>query len=369
MNDKGSPENLIAAHPGNRNALKSGMYSPRVQEERAREVRSWLQQASLSQLLDELVLSECEKLLSLRNLLEAAIDAHGVTDRRGEMRDIVKARLSISRRIDNLVERIASVVPQEDDGEAAIKPQPGSDKYRDRYEARKGLAFDPKVPCNVRIDAIQDLWATRPPARPSPAENVPREEGGLAVENPWVGMLLALGEGHTPSDFESSSSCDSQEDSPRTELDTVRARCIEVLHTIGTAREPDVHPAHRRRALKLVQSLDPAPRPSLQDRELEEFLSLDTKGQYRKIFEVMRPLDVGEVLDEMEAKGLGDRFEIIERGSEGELVLKSASGDVRARLPMERWPRMWSSGGQEEPAWNLRRSEVVNRILGDDLAA
>lgn len=38
MNTNGNPETLIAAHPGNANAAKYGVYSPRMIEDRAAAV-------------------------------------------------------------------------------------------------------------------------------------------------------------------------------------------------------------------------------------------------------------------------------------------------------------------------------------------
>ena len=42
MNKRGNPQSLVAAHPENLNAVKQGIHSPRLIQERAAEIESEL---------------------------------------------------------------------------------------------------------------------------------------------------------------------------------------------------------------------------------------------------------------------------------------------------------------------------------------
>jgi hypothetical protein len=42
MNERGNPSSLVASHPGNLNAAKQGVHSPRVIQARAAEIASEL---------------------------------------------------------------------------------------------------------------------------------------------------------------------------------------------------------------------------------------------------------------------------------------------------------------------------------------
>jgi hypothetical protein len=100
MNNDGTSANLVAAHPGNRNAVRSGIFSRtgRVLAPRAREIADELMTAPHVSTLDATGAEEIGALIALIEAMDADIAERGLT-RRGDARALVKLRLQASRRL------------------------------------------------------------------------------------------------------------------------------------------------------------------------------------------------------------------------------------------------------------------------------
>ena len=92
MNRDGHPQTLVAAHPGNRNAERHGLYSPRTLARRAREIADALMELPHVQPLDVLAAEE----------IGSVIAAVRVAGTRPDL------RLSVERRLGVLTERHAA---------------------------------------------------------------------------------------------------------------------------------------------------------------------------------------------------------------------------------------------------------------------
>src|SRR5436309_2309604 len=106
MNSRGTPQNLKAAHPGNRNAARAGVYSTAMREERARALKKELARRPFGEVVEDIRLQDLAGLLALRDLLDADIVVNGVTSGRGKSRRQADLLVSVSRRIAHLVKEI-----------------------------------------------------------------------------------------------------------------------------------------------------------------------------------------------------------------------------------------------------------------------
>src|SRR3954465_15972396 len=98
MNPEGHTETLVASHPGNASAVKSGVYSrsgaplaPRVQE-----LADAIMAEPHTAPIDELGAVEIAKLMATIEAIDADLDERGLTRRNGDPRALVDLRLRAS---------------------------------------------------------------------------------------------------------------------------------------------------------------------------------------------------------------------------------------------------------------------------------
>ena len=82
MNQRGHPETLRARQPGNANALRAGVFSPRALAPRAREVADALMGASHAVPLDQIAAEEIGSLVATLEAIDRDLQEWGLTDRR-----------------------------------------------------------------------------------------------------------------------------------------------------------------------------------------------------------------------------------------------------------------------------------------------
>jgi len=100
VNRKGTPSNLVAAHPGNTNASKTGVYSPRLLAPRAREVADALMGAPQATPLDQIAAEEIGSLVALLEATDADLERHGLTNGEGDARSLLDLRVRVSGRLE-----------------------------------------------------------------------------------------------------------------------------------------------------------------------------------------------------------------------------------------------------------------------------
>jgi hypothetical protein len=100
MNSKGQPENLVPAHPGNRNAVRFGVYSPRALAPRAREVADALLDAPHAVPLDQIAAEEIGSLVATIEAIDADLAQRGLIDGDGNARTILDYRGRLSGRLE-----------------------------------------------------------------------------------------------------------------------------------------------------------------------------------------------------------------------------------------------------------------------------
>jgi hypothetical protein len=105
VNREGHPETLVAAHPGNANALRYGVFSERLRDPRAREIADAIMEQPHTTAVDELGAIEIGKLVALLEAVDSDIAERGVTKRNGDLRAVVDLRLRASRRLAEWLDR------------------------------------------------------------------------------------------------------------------------------------------------------------------------------------------------------------------------------------------------------------------------
>lgn len=151
MNRRGNPPTLVAAQPGNQNALRYGVHSERALATRAEEIRTLL----IAELgLDRehwVVVHEIARLAAIIDAIDRDLDERGLMDRKGKVRYLVDSRVRYSRQLerwyDKLLASLASTAPRRLEGE------------RSDYiaELQRIALREPSVSTRDRLRAIQLL--------------------------------------------------------------------------------------------------------------------------------------------------------------------------------------------------------------------
>jgi hypothetical protein len=110
MNNRGHSKTLVAAHPGNLSAVKSGVYSPRLISEAALEIANELLESFQFTPLERFAVHEFARCAALVNAIDADLDARGVVDRRGRERSVVALRTRTSRQLERWLEKISLAI-------------------------------------------------------------------------------------------------------------------------------------------------------------------------------------------------------------------------------------------------------------------
>ena len=120
VNPKGNPKTLVAAQPGNQNALRYGVYSERALAPRAEEIRDQLtaafqpgpehsfavhEIARLAATIDEIA-----RLAAIIDAIDRDLDERGLTDRNGKARYLVDSRLRYSRQLERLYDKLVTAL-------------------------------------------------------------------------------------------------------------------------------------------------------------------------------------------------------------------------------------------------------------------
>ena len=104
VNVRGTPANLVASHPGNTNAAKSGIYSPQLQAKRAAEIEARSAGLSTFELAQAATIDERKRLHVLLAVLDHDIEAHGVSTKAGSSRRQVTQRSNVARQLQILAD-------------------------------------------------------------------------------------------------------------------------------------------------------------------------------------------------------------------------------------------------------------------------
>lgn len=84
MNIKGNPSTLVASHPGNTNAVKYGVHSPRFLQSRATEIVAHLTESFEFSVVQRIAVEQVGRFVAILEAIDRDLDERGLVDKRGE---------------------------------------------------------------------------------------------------------------------------------------------------------------------------------------------------------------------------------------------------------------------------------------------
>src|SRR5215213_1496493 len=99
VNRSGHPTTLVAAQPGNSNALKAGVYSPRALAARAGELEDRIAGMPAEELAEKVWRHEVASLMALTEAIDNSLTQQGLVGRSGEARTLVPYRLRANEKL------------------------------------------------------------------------------------------------------------------------------------------------------------------------------------------------------------------------------------------------------------------------------
>ena len=155
MNPDGNPGSLVAAHPGNTNAAKYGVYSPRLADRRAAEIVAELTQSyefSATQLIWLFEFARCTHILES---IDLDLAERGVVDKHGEPRTLLNHRSRIVKQQDHWFSKIAPTMERQASSKQALAPPGRPDYIRELQWI--GLGHDSAASTRDRLAALNQL--------------------------------------------------------------------------------------------------------------------------------------------------------------------------------------------------------------------
>jgi hypothetical protein len=182
MNKNGNPGSLVAAQPGNTNAAKFGVYSPRLIEPRAAEMVAELTQHFEFSVTESIALVEFARSVAILERIDLDLMERGVVDKRGEARSILNHRARTLRQLEHWLSKIAPAMERHAASESLSSPLGRSDYIRELQ--RIGLGHDSTAGARDRVAAVKTLLEIDSAPGPAtvvqfhvPAEKMPRQVG------------------------------------------------------------------------------------------------------------------------------------------------------------------------------------------------
>jgi hypothetical protein len=167
MNKRGHSETLVASHPGNTNAGKAGVYSPRMLEPRIAELEAALDLLPATEVRRDVARRDLAGLIALTEAMDAAL-AEGVVGQRGKPRDLVRLRLRASAVLRSAVlehdAAVAAVLElAEPTGSAEENEEPApveGDLIAELAKAFRVVSLDEIQPVGFEAELFLDVIAT-----------------------------------------------------------------------------------------------------------------------------------------------------------------------------------------------------------------
>ena len=154
MNERGNPKSLVPSHPGNVNAVKQGVHSPRLIQARAAEIATELTQAFEFSPTQRLAVHEAARCMAILEAIDRDLDERGLEDKRGKPRYLLNHRWRVSRQLDHWLAKISEAIERQ----SPKQPRPRGE-FADyvRELQRLALGHDPTASARDRLSALKEL--------------------------------------------------------------------------------------------------------------------------------------------------------------------------------------------------------------------
>ena len=155
VNVHGTPGNLVPAHPGNTNAVRHGVHSPRLIQARASEIEADLAESYTFTPTQLLALHEAARCLAILDAIDMDLDERGLVDKRGKPRYLLNHRYRFSRQLDQWLTKISETIERQAAAEKAESPP--TRKAYIRELQRVALGEDSAATVRDRLLALREL--------------------------------------------------------------------------------------------------------------------------------------------------------------------------------------------------------------------
>jgi hypothetical protein len=159
MNKHGNPKTLVASHPGNLNAVKQGVHSPRLIQARAAEIATELTQAFEFSPVERLAVHEAARCIAILEAIDRDLDQRGLVDKEGQPRYLLNHRSRTSRQLEHWLEKVSAATAREATSERASRGD-----FLDYVRALQRIALgqDPTATARDRLTALKELLELGP---------------------------------------------------------------------------------------------------------------------------------------------------------------------------------------------------------------
>ncbi len=155
MNKRGTPKNLVASHPGNMNAARHGVHSPRLIQASASEIEAEFAESFEFSPTQRFALREVAKCIAILDAIDRDLDERGIVDKAGEPRYLLDHRYRHSRQLDHWLAKISETIERQ----TAAGQEPKHVGHADYvYELERiALGGDSTASTHDRLNALKEL--------------------------------------------------------------------------------------------------------------------------------------------------------------------------------------------------------------------
>jgi hypothetical protein len=157
MNRNGNPKTLVASQPGNFNAVKSGVHSPRLIQARAAEIEAELTGSFDFSPIQLVAAREVARCMAIIEAIDRDLDDRGLVDKRDKPRYLLDHRARISRQLERWLEKISTGIERQTAADVEA-PRAESEDYV-RELQRIALGNDAHARTRDRLVALRQLIA------------------------------------------------------------------------------------------------------------------------------------------------------------------------------------------------------------------
>jgi hypothetical protein len=153
VNKRGTPENLIPAHPGNSNATRYGVHSPRMIQQRAAEIEAELVRSFDFSPSERLAVREAARLIAILDAIERDLDDRGLLDKNGKPRYLLDYHLRYSRQLERWLTKFSTAIERQSAPDVSTV-----DPFAYIQELRRiALGHDSSASGHDRLYALREL--------------------------------------------------------------------------------------------------------------------------------------------------------------------------------------------------------------------
>jgi hypothetical protein len=155
MNKRGNPTTLVASQPGNLNAVKQGVHSPRLIQARAAEIASELAESFEFSPAERLAVHETSRCIAILEAIDRDLDQRGLVDRTGQPRYLLSHRSRTSRQLADWLDKVAEAIERQ----TPTEPTSTRGDFPDYVRALQRIALgqDATATARDRLAALKEL--------------------------------------------------------------------------------------------------------------------------------------------------------------------------------------------------------------------